>query len=651
MSKVRDDKQPTAVRGRAYLIGLLLVCLICGIISFSELVASRASSIQTIMLGANQMSPAVIGVLLAIVGANALARRVTGRCALRPSEIGMVYVMMACAALISSFGLVGLLLPTLVGGSYFEHTLSDASKDLLHSVPRWLLPFDPTGPANQPVVRSFYEGLRDGERIPWGAWITPLAAWSAFALLLFFCMACMVTLVRKQWVEHERLAFPLVQVPLEVLDEHTKPRGERMILLAGALVPFAVHSMNGIHGAFPNIPQIPTFIISTWGLFSVLFSVIGFSYLLPLDVSFSMWFFPLFFRLQSMVGLFLGYHSEPMPNLLGGGCPLYAGYQSIGAAFAVVIALLWSARQHFRDVWATVWRDDARVRADNEMMSYRTAFWGLVISLLLMIYWCVMAGVSVGIAAFVILSFVLMTLLVATRCVAEVGVLNLEHTYRPIDIWGVFAAKSSLGAGALAPLVMLSPIIMRHPRTIMSAIMDGQKLADGVGLNRRKLAMGLLLGIPVAMVTAYGIQLWIAYTYGAMRLNSWFTMAVPTLHLTEFGQLASGGGRFDANMPTFFGIGALFTAFLYVMRTRYWWWPFHPLGYAMGAWWTGTIWWSMFLVGWLIKSAVVRYGGMRLFRRVRPFFIGLILGEFVTALLWALISPTLGIAAPTIPFN
>jgi len=48
------------------------------------------------------------------------------------------------------------------------------------------------------------------------------------------------------------------------------------------------------------------------------------------------------------------------------------------------------------------------------------------------------------------------------------------------------------------------------------------------------------------------------------------------------------------------------------------------------------LWFSIFLA-WLIKLAVLKYGGPRLFRATRPFFIGLIVGQFVAAGAWLVI--------------
>jgi hypothetical protein len=52
--------------------------------------------------------------------------------------------------------------------------------------------------------------------------------------------------------------------------------------------------------------------------------------------------------------------------------------------------------------------------------------------------------------------------------------------------------------------------------------------------------------------------------------------------------------------------------------------------------------WCATFVGWLIKWLVLRYGGMRLYRRAFPFFIGLILGDYVSGNLWALMGIALG---------
>jgi len=381
---------------------------------------------------------------------------------------------------------------------------------------------------------------------------------------------------------------------------------------------------------------------------AVTFSVVGFAYLLPLDVSFSMWFFLLFFRFQDVVGSWLGYQYDSMPLYPA---HYYIGYQAVGAAVAVCISMLWLARPHLKMVWQRVSRGAHETLDANEVMPYRAAFWGMLISFALIIVWCTLAGMNPLVATFMVGCFVLFVVLVMARCVAEVGLLMLQGLFRPIDIWAVGATRGSLGVANLAPLALLNGVFMRDPRTLMPVFMDGMKLSDGVRLHRSKLGIAILIAVPVAIATASAIHLWIVYRYGAVRLNNWFFMTNPTLYLGEARSIILSPNKFDIRAPGFFAVGLMFTFFLYFMRSRFWWWPFHPLGYAMGAAWPIIVYWSAFFTAWMIKSLLIRYGGIRAFRIFRPFFIGLIFGEFITAILWAVLSAVLGCSSPSIPLT
>ena len=45
----------------------------------------------------------------------------------------------------------------------------------------------------------------------------------SFFVAIFVVGACVATIFRKQWVEYERLTFPLVQVPLELIAGDQSP--------------------------------------------------------------------------------------------------------------------------------------------------------------------------------------------------------------------------------------------------------------------------------------------------------------------------------------------------------------------------------------------------------------------------------------------
>ena len=205
----------------------------------------------------------------------------------------------------------------------------------------------------------FYEGLRTGEHVPWASWIVPIIAWTVFAFLLFFLMACVTTLFRKQWVDNEKLTFPLVQLPMEMMNEETSHaffRSKAMWL--GFMLPALIHGINGLSKSYPNVPQIPTFFPinslfinapfnqMTFTPLVLSFTVIGFAYLLPLDVSFSFWFFLIFFRFQDFIALYLGHQLDAAAVYPGS--RYYQAYQSAGAFVAVIVSMLWFSRPHLR---------------------------------------------------------------------------------------------------------------------------------------------------------------------------------------------------------------------------------------------------------------------------------------------------------------
>jgi len=76
---------------------------------------------------------------------------------------------------------------------------------------------------------------------------------------------------------------------------------------------------------------------------------------------------------------------------------------------------------------------------------------------------------------------------------------------------------------------------------------------------------------------------------------------------------------------------------LIIARQRFLWWPLHPLGFPLAT--VDMMKWSWFsaFLAWLMKAVVLKYGGSKLFRRMRPFFLGLILGTFVVSGVWLVI--------------
>ena len=630
---------------KAILLGIPLSVLVCLVVSFAELVVSRGGSMEGVLLGGSHLPAGAIAFLLLLLALNAIWKKLRNKIILSSKELLIIYVMLIVAALLSSFGLGEQLIPNLAGVNYFA-TPENKWRELFFShIPRWLVPWDPNGPEKQKVVRDFYEGLHYGEPIPWGAWLIPLISWSIFALLLFSAMFFMAKLVRKQWIEVERLTFPLLQLPLEMCREETsRSFFKNKLMWIGFSLPFIYHSINGLHKFMPYIPELPViynlnqhFQTRPWSDLFVIYLVVSFSvvaigFLLPSDISFSFWFFFLFFRTQELFASMFGATLDNMPVYPA---RFFVGYQSTGACVVVAIYMIYLMKRQLKEA----------IRNSPQYVI------GLLVSILLAIIWMWLAGMNLLVAGAVIVSFLIFIVLVLSRCVSEVGLLMIQGLFRPIDIIALTIPRASLGAGNLAIMSLIDGAFMRDVRGILlPTFMDGFKISDVTQTEERNFHIAFLVGIPIVVATVLPLQLWIIYRHGGVTLNNWFLLSNPQLYFQQSASILSAGSHtYDIRAPIFFIIGGFFAFFLYIMRTRYWWWPFHPLGYAMGATWPVIVYWFPLLIGWFIKVFVNKYGGLKLFVQARPFFLGMILGEFATALLWASICSLVGVSAPYIP--
>ena len=90
------------------------------------------------------------------------------------------------------------------------------------------------------------------------------------------------------------------------------------------------------------------------------------------------------------------------------------------------------------------------------------------------------------------------------------------------------------------------------------------------------------------------------------------------------------------------GAGAGVAVFLGLLRLRFWWWPLHPIGYLAAFTWGMHMYYMPFFVGWLAKTLTVRYGGLRLYRKLIPAAIGLVTGDLLNEAMWGVVSLVTG---------
>ena len=316
--------EKTSVNGRSIVIGLICVSLIC----FTE--AYNDYYINNTWLAAHHF-PIVAAFLLMVLvlGINIFAKLTRFFSPLKVSELITIWCMMIVVASLPTLGLAAYMLPTLVGLTYYATSENEWVELFHHHLPEWLIPRG-TG-----VVQNFFEPATRSIGVPWLAWVPPLLFWTCFTFLLWGTMVCLSTILRRQWVEQEKFAFPLVQLPAEMSQDMPtygllNPFFRSKSMWLAFLFPVVIHSVSTLHFYYPIFPEIPLR-YSTGHLFAekpwnsirpfnlnIQPSTIGLSYLMSLDVSFSLWAFYLIYKFERLVGSATGistilYHKGFVP--------------------------------------------------------------------------------------------------------------------------------------------------------------------------------------------------------------------------------------------------------------------------------------------------------------------------------------------------
>jgi len=636
---------------RAIIIGIVAAMLVAFVTAWAELV------VRNIALGILQFPPAAFGMFLLVVLANRSVRMLRPSWALRPPELAIVYVMMLLSAMTSSRGAPPRLLGLLMSLNYFANPANDWANIFFPYLPQHLLPWDTGGGPLQPVVMAFYEGLHYGEPIPWQLWAWPLLRWTVVVLVVFGAFTCLATILRAQWSDNERLTFPLAQLPIEMLKaEEGGPFYRQKLLYVGAALPVCIHLINLWHNISPNAPQVPLMwdlqesLLRTppWNALSttriyVPLAAIGFFFLLPKELLFSFWFFYLFAaKGHELAFLKLGLTLERPGHA---DTSLYLASAEAGGFFVLAAHYIYMARSLLGGAVR-------RGGGAGEMMPYRTALVGLFIFVIAAALWFYLAGLSLWLALMEMVVYVFVISIVMSRATAEGGLLMTEVIFTPLDVYGMFGRRQLLGARNLTSIVFATVPFSGDMRGLtLQGMMDGQKIGDSVGLRRRSLLMALWLGIVISLAVGFIIQLWISYRRGALLLNPHYTEWFGTLFFQEHAAFLTGEEHFNPAATFCFFLGGIFTVFLAALRLRFWWWPFHPLGFVMAGSWSLVVYWFAIFIAWIAKSIVVHYGGLKGYAKARPFFLGLVFGEMGIAVLLTLLDAIWHLPAPFIPFD
>jgi hypothetical protein len=265
---------------------------------------------------------------------------------------------------------------------------------------------------------------------------------------------------------------------------------------------------------------------------------------------------------------------------------------------------------------------------------------GLGICMVVAWVWLLAVGVNPLIAALLLgLGMMLVTLM--GRIVAETGLFWVGPMWWPSNFISALIGPKLVNMVSYYWSEVISRVFFHDLReTLMpyaaNSMRMGQELQDK---ERGRWFWRLFAAIAVSVVVAGAMQHWVSYSYGrtaladqyagysmpqeALRDTYGFTHVRPeTTPGAEWGHVA---------------VGAVMVGALMVGRVLFVSWPLHPLGLLlMTAGPMQAFWFSIF-IGWGVKSLLLKYGGAGAYRRARAFFIGLIVGEMLSAGAWMIV--------------
>ena len=612
---------------RTFVMGIVLIVAVCLLMPFSEYVQNGSR----LTFGYMPMGALIPFVVFAVL-IHPLLKLAHPRLGFNTREMTIIFIMGFIAAIFPTLGLCGFMLAILATPYYFASNENQWNDYITPYIPSWALP---SSAGN--ALDWFFNGKPQCEGVPWVIWIKPLFWWSLFVAALFTVGFCAMAVFRAQWIEKERLLFPLVEAPTELVTQSRDSFLSRVmrqrLFWAGFAVPFLIITWNILTYFYEDLPRITMIDGASWipiarGVpwlhLKVNFFVISFAYFTNLDILLSLWLFHFLIMLE--VGIFnrVGYSLGP--------CDLWSEYhgatswQSAGAFFFLVLSGFWIARQHLRDVVRKAINPAyAGVDDSREWMSYRTAVVGLILGLAFIVGWLRSLGMQWS-ALSVYLFAALVIYIGISKLVAQSGMVYLRA---PVTAQSF--ATTTLGSVGFAPqtfaaMAMTFAYVCDFKMEVFAGLSHADKMATTVRAPKRTTFWAMIIAITLGFALSMAITIKLAYWRGAYNFGAWeFQSGNQTIFNDMVDKLKHP--RFpDRRRMEFFGGGAALCALLSFLRFRFHWWPLHPLGLAVAGAAPGVFAEFSVFLAWLIKFIILRAGGMRLYERGKPFFVGTLVG-------------------------
>jgi len=650
---------------RAIIIGLLCGAFICGFCFFNDFIMR-----QTFLVG-NYMPISVYGGLVFfLLLFNPLLFRLRRRLALTGRELAVIVALTLAACYVPGRGLM-----------HYFFTFQMMPHHYLKTRPGWkkagVVDLAPTrmladySRDESTALNGFIQGLGEGSKhispaqIPWYAWWRSLLFWVPLLLSLLIGLIGLALVVHRQWSDHEQLPYPIMTFANALLPDEGEARGgvfRSRLFWIGCVVVFLIHLNNYACVWWPRTlipvprqfdfrsltPLVPALQRSgDWALMdpTIYFTAIGFAYFLATDVSLSLGCAAYIYAIVE--GILIGYGV----SVAGGGF-ISLNIRTFlfgGAYFGMLLVLLYTGRQHYLSVLRRSVFLPVRGEVDPQCV------WGARVFMAGFAFFAVQL-MLVGLNWYLALLYTAGTVvifLVISRVVSETGVFFIHAYHFPcVLLWGFLGARV-MGPRAMLIMFMVTSLLLIDPReAVMPYAVQALKLLDLRKVRLGRTAAWGVVALVLGFAVAIPVSLYWHYDQGTGKVGDGWTRGVPQMpfdatvrvieRLDAQGLLEQAGTHSgwdwarnvtpdSTSVLAFsiaFGLVLLFSA----ARLRFPRWPLHPVLFLiLGTFQSRTLAFS-FLLGWLIKVVVTKYGGASAYQRLKPLMIGVIAGDMLGGL-------------------
>ncbi|MBT5871901.1 MAG: hypothetical protein HOH43_00670 [Candidatus Latescibacteria bacterium] len=552
---------------------------------------------------------------------------------LNAGELGLIFAMLFVASLAPGKVLAAYLFGVMATPYYYATTENQWEQTFFDYLPDWLLVHNDGN-----ALVWFYEGLPPGVTdIPWEPWLVPLFWWIILFGVIFFMGACVATIMRKSWVDHERISFPLARLAVDLIRHEERVTGrfpvfvhDRLFQIGfclslgvmawnilsfwGDLPPLPVGSAHGMSLTVMDGAQPVRFALNVYAL--------CFAFLAPMEITFSLWFFSLFGTIEG--GILNRFGLATFGSPVGADAVVKA--QFFGGFIVFVLAGLWTARRHLKQVILDAIRNGGK--ADGaELMSYRAAVFGLLVGIAYLVTWLSASGLDWWMIP-VFLGFLTILYVGMTRIVAQTGLVFLDLPVNAHHFSILFTGSGNISPTSLTTLGLASAYARNWRSAGLGTIAHVDKVVSDLNCTKRRLLGVLVLTFMISLVSTMVYTIYVGYTTtGAYNFGT--RDAFGGINESYYDDIVRWIRNASQLQPAEFAFmlgGGVVMVVLTVLSHRFPGWPLAPVGFTVAfADISRLLMFSLFLA-WLGKFLLIRIGGVTAYRRAQPLVWGILVG-------------------------